>query len=257
MSKRQFSTINQLLFVAFFLATFLPIGEAQIIKGRKNKYKAAEHIIALRNGTLLMLLPTKHKNISAINKALSQEGLSSKSTKRLNKKRNKIVKNQQKANETIVETMWNHYEFSNFRILYDTAMVHVLAGEGQGHFLNDQLELDPSITLDSNNPIYSVRFGQGSVSETNNFEGFIIRDSENEQPPKPFPYYVKAKYPPSSVFAAFIGKAADVSPNFKKMILQLNSRLTNYYPTAEYSLERKKLKEEMKQQKKEAKESEN
>ncbi|MFT6706808.1 MAG: hypothetical protein ACJATF_001645, partial [Flavobacteriales bacterium] len=227
-------------------------GVAQIIKGKKNKYKAAEHIVALKEGTLVMLLSSKHKNILAIEKALGQKGLSSKSKKRLNKNRTKILQKQKKANGDIVYALGEHYDFSELRILYDTAMVHILAGKSSGYFLDNDLKIDPSINIDHNAPIYSVRFGQGSVSETNNFEGFIIRDSDNEQPPKPFPYFVKANYPPSSVFAAFIGKGADVSPDFFKMISKLNINLTNYYPEAQFKITKKKLRETFEKQQKEA-----
>ncbi len=252
MNKRQYFSTSKYLLFALILLVSSQEGVAQIIKGKKNKSKAAEHIVALKEGTLVMLLPSKHKNIAAIEKALAKEGLSTTSKNRLKKKRKKILKKQQKANEAIVDALWEYYEFSSFKVLYDTSMVHILAGKASGYFLDDNLKIDPSINIDHTTPIYSVRFGKGIVSETNHFEGFIIRDSDNEQPPKPFPYYVKAKYPPSSVFAAFIGKAENVSPDFTKMISKLNNNLTNYHPTAQFKINKKKLVDDLKMKQREA-----
>lgn len=251
MGRNQYYSTIKYLFFFFLLLAFSQNGTAQIIKGKKNKFKAAEHIVALKEGTLVVLLPLKHKNLLAIEKALKDKSLSTIARGRLMKKRNKILTKQKWNNKLIVDALWNYYDFSDFRILHDTAMVHVLTGKTSGYFLNDKMKIDSSITIDYNVPIYSLRFGRGSVSETNNFEGFIVRDINNEQPPKPFPYYVKAKYPPVSFFDAFIGKGGDVSPDFPSMIIKLDSNFKNYYADAAFNIDQQELLDELEKGEKE------
>lgn len=253
--RKKDAIINCSLVGLFFLLA-MPIGEAQILKGRENKDASAEHIVNLRNGTLVVRLVSKHNNISALDEQLAAEGVGENQKKQLRNRRDNMLEKQTKANKEIVKSLDRHYSFSDYRVLYDTAMVYLLDGKTEGYFLNSKMEIDPKISINSNAPFYILSVGQTSTSETHNLEGLIVSDRANVDLVKPFPYFTKSIYPPVSFFDAFIGRSASIFPDFKKMIVRLNKKLTIYHKDVEYKSKNQSLKEEMRELKEKLKEEE-
>jgi hypothetical protein len=239
--------------VGLFLFGFCQQAEAQWIRGKDNRMEASEHIQDLEKGTLIVRLSSKYKNIQALEKALLSDKLSAKDRKRLHKELNKIRATQNKNNNEIRYSFDEYYKFSQFRFVYDTAMVHVLNGKSSGFFLNKNMAIDSSISIDPYAPLYILSFGQTDASETQNLEGYIIYDHKNNILPKPFPYFVRSAYGPANFLNALTGKSGSQSPNFTKMTYKLNNRLTNYFKQVIYSEKNRELKEELNELKKETK----
>ena len=218
----------------------------EILNYLRRGITSSEQIANLHNGTLVVKLVSKENNITAIQEILDRNKISPQSRKKLEKKIKSLKKDRTKANKEIVDALSNYYNFSNYRIMYDTATALLTNGTSSGYFLNNEMEVDPNIAIDMEKPIYTLRYGLGDYAETNNFKGFIITDSDANDLKKPFPYYVKSKYPPFSSFSAFFGQTETLYPDFTKMIKILNNKLTGYHSRSLLSIQRKKLKEEMK-----------
>ncbi|HHS95897.1 MAG TPA: hypothetical protein ENJ45_04840, partial [Phaeodactylibacter sp.] len=108
----------------FFLLGFYPYGTAQVIVTKSQKQTAAEQILRLKSGTLVIRLSSKYRNIRAIDKALENEQLKSSARKQLEKKRRQILEKQRKLNVEMVRAFAKNYDFSDYRIMYDTATSH-------------------------------------------------------------------------------------------------------------------------------------
>jgi hypothetical protein len=250
---KQKTFISYWYLVGLFLFGFCQQAKAQWIRGKDNRMEASEHIQNLEKGTLIVRLSSKYKNIQALEKALLNNDRSAKDRKRLDKKLHKIRAKQSKANNEICYSFDEYYKFSQFRFVYDTSMVHVLNGKSSGFFLNKNMAIDSSISIDTNSPVYILSFGQTDASETQNLEGYIIYDYKNNIPPKPFPYFVRSAYGPANFLNALVGKSGSQSPNFTKMTYRLNNSLTKYFKQVIYEEKNRGLKEELNELKKETK----
>jgi hypothetical protein len=251
MKQKKF--ISYWLLAGFLLFGFCQETKAQWIRSKDNRMKASEHIKDLEKGILIIRLSSKHNNIQALEKALLSNNLSAKDREQLDKKRNKIRDKQSKTNNEIRYSFDEHYKFSQFRFVYDTAMVKVLSGQSSGYFLNANMAIDSSISIDPNAPLYFLSLGQTDGTETQNLEGYVIYDYKNKTLPKPFPYFVRSAYSPTNFLNALVGKSESQYPNFTKMTLRLNNRLTNYLKQVIYEEKTQELQEELKKLKKETK----
>ncbi len=240
--------IRILVFFFFCLSGLVPSLQAQVaevIDHMERATVATDQIYDLRQGTLVVKLPTKRNNIKAIDKALSSDKLREKTKIKLLKKREAIIAECTRINLQITKAVTDHYQFSNYRFIPDTASTQLKNGVSRGYFLNTQGELDDSISIDLDKPVFFLRFGVMSSPTTNRSEGFVVTDHKGNTLQKPFPYFIKSKYPPFSSAVAFFGNGDVLFPNFQAMALKFNQKLTKFYAKRKLAKEKEILREKM------------
>ncbi|MFK7806807.1 MAG: hypothetical protein AB8F74_03305 [Saprospiraceae bacterium] len=209
-------------FILLFMA-ITPCVDGQVFKTPEDKIASKDHIYDLQSGVLIVRLPSKNNKITAFQEMMNRSEMSKAKRKNLKERLEETINERDKKNVAIMNAFKEYYTFSNYRFVYDTAVVHLFRGDSRGHFLNDDLQVDSTITVFMGDPIYTLKYGQTSSSEANSLEGFIITDNSNVELKKPFPYFIKTAYPPASFFRAFFGKAT--TPSYDKMAYRLNKKL--------------------------------
>ncbi|MEO1513623.1 MAG: hypothetical protein AAFV95_01380 [Bacteroidota bacterium] len=184
--------------LAFFLAASV---WAQPASGEKETDAAAgdplEQSIAaikeLKDGVLIVRLPSKHRKIEQLTQLLDNDKLSKRKRKRMQKLLDQAIEQRDRDGEGIWDAYTKNYDFSELYFTYDTSTVHLKNGLQSGFFLNAQKEVDPSISL-AGRPFYLV--GKGKVRERENSPGldaFVILDKDFKRMKGPFPYYARYK----------------------------------------------------------------
>ncbi|MEM9921504.1 MAG: hypothetical protein AAF990_25605 [Bacteroidota bacterium] len=155
------------------------------------KEKALKDIVALQNGVLIVRLPSKHKKIKELTRLSQSEGLSKKKRKRFEKTLKTALAEKEREERDIVNVYKKNYFFSDLLFTYDTSTVHLKEGHYSGIFLNDSLEIDPTISV-GDRACFFIRMG--SLQKNKNAPGrrvAFMLDQNFETLQDPFPYYVK------------------------------------------------------------------
>ncbi len=239
---------SKLLLTSLFVLSLAFQSNAQfyeIVDYIKRASTSRDHIRQLHEGTLVIRLRSKSNNIKALEDALNSNKLSSKQRKRLTKQMNSIVDEVYKENNQIVFALKQHYTFSEYRIVRDTAIHQLFSKKETGYFLNDQLEIAPDLAIDFSNPVYILKYGPTKISENNRHEGLIFTDFEKNDLESPFPYLTKTMWPPLAALSFFVGNSTP-KPRYNKMIERTNNALNRFYINAEIKREKDKLRQQIK-----------
>ncbi len=210
----------------------------------KRASTARDHISQLQEGTLVIRLRSRSKNIKAMQASLDSAQLSEKQRKRLTKQMNDMIREISTENHQIVIALKKHYIFSEYRVVLDTAMHQLFAKKESGYFLNDDLQTEKNLSIDFSKPVYILKYGPTQLSENNRQEGLVITDFEKNDLKAPFPYLTKIAWPVLAPLVSFIGN--DVSPRYDKMIRKVNSSLERFYINAQIKREKDQLRQQIK-----------
>lgn len=131
------------------------------------KAVAQKNISELRNGTLIIRFVSFREKIEYLNKVGK--------TEKANQLQNEIESNI----KSFMDEFHNDYNFSNYVFCFGVDLEKHLNGESEFIFLNDELEIDPSITI-NNGPIFIL----GSQANGR----YFLYDTEFIRVPKPAPY---------------------------------------------------------------------
>jgi len=198
---------RQIICIGFCFLVFPSFIDAQIIgiKDFKERKARADSIAnALKDGVLVIRLKSYRNNLEAMDKSLASRRLSKKERKRLQKTRDMMVNDRDRFNNELVQAFDTLYDFSKFRIMYDTASHLLLSGVENGYFLNNQLELDPKISLEKQQPFAIL--GEGSRNKEG-VHGLVVYDAEGEIVAAPFPSFFDFRNHRRGLLSLFRGNA--------------------------------------------------
>lgn len=154
---------------------------------RKRKMRADSCMRVLKEGVLLVRLPTQSRTINALNKVIASDETRKSKKRRLQKRVDHIVKKRDIENNSLVKAIYEKYKFSDFLIIYDTSMHQLKAGVQKGLFLDENRALNPDLSLDNRKYII-MHIGKGHYAQSaNRKEGLYFKDSEAGYIIAPFP----------------------------------------------------------------------
>ena len=215
---------------------------------RRRKRIAQRQIRELRNGALLVRLKTSRLAINAM-RARGYDQLAE-----------ETQKNQRVENLSLINAFRSAYNFSEIKFFYSEDSRNVREGDFEGIFLNDSLEKDPAIVLQSRKNIFTCELTNieedtamyfshyewvptGNFAEVqvprfygggeNTFYALVIKDQDYNQLSRPFPYYSRAlfksmeEHPGHGIFY-FIPKLF-FSDTPKGSVEDLNRKLYRYW----------------------------
>ena len=223
-----FESIQKKWFVfVTILMLFSVAAGAQIIKGKTNKSIAEQAIIDLRDGALVLRLKSKHNKITKLEELLAKPDIDEKDRKKLEKELANTIRERDLFNTELVASFVAHYKFSAIYFMYDTSSVVLKNGGKSGFLLDQDLKVDPEITI-TQDSFFVIYSGTLDVTDRTGLEALIILDCRFEIIPSPFPYYVKVNNFWSTL-GRFFSPDKAIKKDAQKIVPELENNLREYY----------------------------
>ncbi len=190
--------------------------------------QSREAIHRLRNGTLIVRLPSQRAKIEALQDIIQNTPADNPRRKRLEKLLEQTLADKREFGENMMKAFQEAYDFSEVRFMYDTATSSLGSGK-RDVFLDENLEVHPGLSLDET-PYFILGFGSTSTANerSDGVEAMIIMDEDLEPLQSPFPYYGRL-----NDFGAFIGSIFPAPGQKEKDALRivgkLNDKLVGFY----------------------------
>ncbi len=179
----------------------------------------------LKEGALIVRLKSKSKKIDALEK-LFQDGAISKASYEAGVQR--VIKERTRENKKIAEAFLNYYDFSAVYIIYDSSSTLVAKGTTKDIFLNENLELDPTIQL-KETPVVFTRIGRTDLSDTSGMIGMIFQNQQFEDLTRPFPYFLRLYPLGNTILGALENDTSVSAKRMKKLVAKWNEKLKKIY----------------------------
>lgn len=219
---------RQVICIGFCFLVFPFFVDAQIIgiKDFKERKARGDSIAnALKDGVLVIRLKSYRNNLEALDKSLSNRKLSKKDRKRIKKRKDIMISDRDRFNHELVQAFDTLYNFSKYRVMYDTASHLLLSGVGSGYFLNNQLELDPQISLEANQTF--VILGEGTRNKEG-VHGLVIYDAKGIAIPAPFPSFFDFRNHRRGLLSLFRGNAY-IRKSGDVLVRNINLKLNRFH----------------------------
>lgn len=185
--------ITQLFLIIFLVSGIQQIAIAQWASASMSSYpkrvrnvKAIDHI---KKGVLVVRLESKSNNIEKLTEAIENPDIDLRMNKQLKRQRHQMIEERDAFNKDLMLAFKNDYDFSDYVFMMDTSSVHLLDGVREGIFVNENCEIDPSISIEGKE-FYIMRIGKLVGANTTRIDGLIVTDKELNDLQKPFPYYI-------------------------------------------------------------------
>jgi len=226
---------NLILFVLFTIAinSFAQLTPKtnEFTRWEKADTKAA--IKSIKEGALLIQLATHSKKINKMREVLANPETSQAIKLRLEEKIKKIEEETVENNKILVKNLYEKYSFSKFYVFYDNALDKIEKKNLKGIFLNENLEVDPTIELveESFCLMREGETAQGVENDRNSLEAYIILNQDGKMLDRPFPYYFRIntlKY----TFNSILDKKNAKTRQYRDLVQKMNSRFSNFYAVA-------------------------
>jgi hypothetical protein len=187
-------------------------------------------IIALKQGTLVVRLPSNQRKIKALEASLDKAEPNTSRARWLEKELAYTRESTLEFNTNMVKALNEAYTFSGLRFTYDYFTPQIKTGQWEGIFLNEDLEVDPSIGPGEGQP-FLLTFGRTQKEASDGIEAMVLMTNKLERFPKPFPYYQRL-----NDFEAFIGslfpKDNQKEEDALRLVGKLDKKLNKYYNQA-------------------------
>lgn len=175
--------------------------------GNTDREVAYQHVQNLKEGVLLVRL---HQQDILLAK-MKHHGLD----KQHKYKKAEIFEKNKASYDALSEL----YSFSEIAFFYGSASSKIKSLDYSGVFLGEDLQVDTSIHISQNVPVYILDVGDIYFPEMSGHqEGVVVMDSEFEPLTDPFPYYVRRR----SGMAIIKRTDTDIA-------ILLHNKLTNFY----------------------------
>ncbi len=165
------------------LTLFLWMALGVVAQTAKDKRAAAEEaVVQMRSGYILVRLHTRKNAIEALLHMGNEEGA------------NNVRLQQEKVNREIQQAFRQHFRFCEVRFFYSDDSRFIKNGEFRGHLLNDSLQRDTSIAIDTAKPVFVVDIGDVYFPAFgSHMLGLVVMNDQFEPLEKPFPYFVRKR----------------------------------------------------------------
>ena len=211
--KRAISTI-----ITLFIITIGLFAQDYDKAFETERAKAA--IQDLKNGALIIRLPSNHKKIAALQETAKRNPSNARVKELIKITQQKTLKDAQ----LFAASLEKGYDFSNYYLMWDYSLDSLRNGIKSGYFLNNDLKRDETIKL-KEDKFLTLRHG---LSKNQSLESFLVTDQNLEDLEKPFPRYFRLntfKYFFNSLFFAKTAKQQQMSI----LASEINERMTHFY----------------------------
>jgi hypothetical protein len=196
---------------------FLSAQIAPLTTGER-KDRAKDSIKELKEGVLILRLESHDKKIAKLTE-LKEKSMGYK-RKEIESRIQYTIQERDETHRFLLEAFREKYSFSDYLVMYDTETIALFRGEREGIFLNDELEADPSIVMNTEN-YFIAELGYTDPQKDARVFGLIVLDAQSKKLDRPFPYFSKLNDP----------DLPWVSPDktYRKTVAILNRDLHRYY----------------------------
>jgi len=177
---------RSILALLLCLPCFLNAQPADTWNGRK-AFEAAK---ALKEGVLVVCLPSNNNKIKALSALLDNPQVGENEKKRIRIQLATTESESRSDNQTTIVAFRQEYRFSEVYFTYDTAITQLRKGITDGYFLNDTLETAPGVSLDGKT-WFVLRMGYTDAAQSSGAEALILSDSNLSELAPPFPAAVR------------------------------------------------------------------
>ena len=193
---------------------------------RKLDNEAAHNQISeLKNGVLLVRLSTSTAKINAY-KSIGKEAEAA-----------ETEKEQRSINLEIMQAFKRKFDFCRVEFFLATDSRKVREDNLKGIFLDENLNVDSTITVDPRQAVYAAEFGStgGSSSGGIDISALVIMDRNLVKLQKPFPYYTRALFTATDGQADKTFLAVPLLPftpmTYDRTVEKMNKSLHEYHTT--------------------------
>lgn len=191
------------------------------------KQIAGDHVRRLRQGILIVRLPSNHRKIEAYQELIDGGNLKEGEQQRLERQKAVTLEETREFNRLVMEAFAREYNFSAVQFTLDTSTAHLLSGNRHGFFLNDSLEIDPDIQREPGTG-YILRIGSTDYANSTGIEAMIIADDELNDLKAPFPYYSRLHHF-SAVMGSIFPAEKQREKDIRRTVRKLNRGLNSFY----------------------------
>lgn len=191
------------------------------------KRQAFEAAKTLKEGVLVVCLPSNDKKIKALSALLDNPQVNDNEKMRIRKQLETTKSESRSDNLTTITAFRQEYRFSEVYFAYDTAIVHLRKGTIDGHFLNDALETAPDVSL-AGKTWFVLRIGYTDATQSSGAEAFILADSSMKELQPPFPAAIRLDNLGYLINRALAPEIAS-RKRMTKAVKKLQERLGDFY----------------------------
>jgi hypothetical protein len=149
---------------------------------------ARANIKLLKATTLVVRMRTGSSKVKALEKFINDPNIEGKNKLRYEGMKKKTIDEKRAESHHVMDAFNSKYSFSKVLFMPDTLAAMLKSGVRSGIFLNENLELDTSISLETS--FYMGYYGENSSDLYTNIEGITIVDQTFEPLRYPFPSFV-------------------------------------------------------------------
>ena len=188
------NVLKKLLFLFFFLPVLGfgqgdPPGVIYDTLGTEARTDMAKKAIKdLKNGVLVVRLKSGNSQMKAMERVANSPNVAAKDKERFELKMAALRKSIQAENERLIKSLQAHYLFSEVLYIMDTSIYLLKENIQNGYFLNEQMEVDTSISLRYRNYLVAY-YGAPLSSQKNGMEGIVVLDRDLIEMTDPFPFF--------------------------------------------------------------------
>lgn len=228
-SSQGFILIFVIVLFSFPLMLFSQENEQS--PGEVREQVAFEHINALKNGTLVVRLPTHHKKMAAMEELIESEKVSEKNKKRLQSQLRDLKAETKAHNQSIMQAFKENFTFVEVRFIHDTSTLALIQNQEAGIYLNEEEQPIPNSQIKEGGFLL-LRLGKAKMDGQSRLDALVFMDQEGKDLEKPFPYYMKINTFSYIVDQVFYPSAA-FDKNIRSRVKKLNARLAEFYKKAQ------------------------
>lgn len=184
---------------------------------------AKEHINALKEGYLTVVLPSEMRKLNELYKLSRSESLSVAKKERFKNKYDEVLAGRKEHNAAFIKAMKENFQFCDFQFIYD---FQLRSAEPEVNYA----EAVPFDYKQLEGPEYRLRFGKTKEAEHFGIEAIVITNSKGEDLSRPFPYYVSLNKRTwlDGIISIFHPEGYNQKPP-EKLVAQLQSNLSYFY----------------------------
>lgn len=210
--------INRL---ALVVITLFFIGGSSIA-AQNAETKAKEMLQQLKNGALIIRIPSNQNKIKALtelaNKAEASEVERERAASLLESTQNETA-----AASVIIQTTFaNFFKFTQCYFMFDKDTDQLSKGERQGYLLDEQLQYSSTITLDVDH-FFVLDIGYTDPANSARSYALIIKDQGFKELTAPFPYAQRINT--TGLIIDQLSGKNNFQKYFKKAVIKLDKRL--------------------------------
>ena len=175
-----FKMPSSVIFAVFFLAFLMsPLAAFSQVTNDLAHSTAAEQLMQLRKGSLVVRIYMNKNKIDLLQKAIQDPATSAEKRESLSKTLKDHLEDREANKKKVIQAFKNHYTFSKVLFIHDYEQKNLKGLASSAIFLNEHGVVDPNIKMEND---FYLLAGRG-----NNDESFVIYTAEGSAMPAHVP----------------------------------------------------------------------